>query len=94
MNEAKKALIYYLAKRPWWSIRRAKQFLSLCIGGDLGKRINRVVLSEAEVSRAGRIPKALLPSEEIQSKILQAIKAANSACILDIGKILGPVIIS
>jgi len=89
-SEAKKVLLFYLRKRPWWSIRGAKRFLSVCFKGDMGKQISRVCLSAAEVSRAGRIPQALLPSAENQNKILQAIRAANSVCTLDIGKILEP----
>jgi len=94
MSEAKKALLFYLKKKPWWSIRNAKRYLSICIKGDLGNQIHRVSLSEAEVSTVHRIPKALLPSVETQNMILQAIEAANSVCTLDIGKILEPVIIS
>jgi len=88
MSEAKKALIFYLKKNPWYNIAGAKRMLSLCIGDDLGKQIGRVALSKAEISRENRIPKAQLPNAETQSKILQVIAEANSVYTLDIGKLL------
>jgi hypothetical protein len=93
MDEAKKVLMFYLKKNPWYSIAGAKRMLSLCIGGDLGKQIGRTALSRAEISRGSRIPKAQLPSAETQSKILQVIREANSVYTLDIGKLLATGII-
>ncbi|MCL2247613.1 MAG: hypothetical protein FWC10_11000 [Lentimicrobiaceae bacterium] len=83
MSEAKKALLFCLIMKPWWSIRGAKRFLSICLDGNIGKQINQVALSQAEIPKAKKNQKALLPNAEIQNRILQAITAVNSACTSD-----------